>query len=391
MKTANRLRRRQKGHVLVIMATASFALLGGVGLALDVGRLLIAKQETQNYVDAAALAAALELDGTSAGITRARTAVTASGNTWNMNTSTISNAQVDFATNIDGPWAANPSSATGYTYARVRLTVPGALYFMPAITRTYSQNVISTAIANQVALTNLSRGLTPFTAIAQTNAGPNFGLVRGIQYTIQWPQDKGADDPGACKTTNPDKCFVKDPCPGDSDQVVWNVHQYWGQNMNGYWGFSNTSDMTQSILDGKQTGPISVGQDLDSRGGGNIEGVQLYNGNKAAIAPVLDQRAAQDDYNGSNDVTDYLAHADHNGRRLLAVPVVDVVSDTQSIVRGFGLFMLISNGNSSNYYQRQVNGNDPFCAIYVGPYNIGSNDSGGSTSGTGAYHVTLVR
>jgi Flp pilus assembly protein TadG len=391
MKSA-RTRRGQRGYILIVMACSALALLGAVGLAIDMGRLFIAKQETQVYVDAAALAAALELDGTADGIQRAASAVSSSRNSWNMNTAGIGGASVDFATTANGPWNPNPSPAAGYTHARVRLEVAASLFFLPAVTGVYSQTVSSQAVAAQVALSTLPAGLSPYTAVAQNSTGPGFGLVRGREYTIQWPQDKGLAEGGACRENgNPDKCFVRDPCEGDSAAVVWKVHTSWSTNMNGYWGFSSSSDIARSILDGKQTGPISLGQDLDSRGGGHVPGVELSNGNMAVQASILDQRAQQDDYNGSNDVESYLDHPDHNGRRLLAVPIVEVVSNTQTLVRGFGLFLLLSNGNSTNYYQREVNGNEPFCALYAGPWAVGSNDPGGGDSGSGAYHVTLVR
>lgn len=134
---------------------------------------------------------------------------------------------------------------------------------------------------------------------------PNFGLVRGQEYTIQWPAIRGITDPEhpQCKQNNPDKCFVKPPCDGDSRDVKWAVKQLWDQSSNGYWGFSGSSDITQSGLDGKQTQPISVGMNIDPI---------LSNGNMASQAGVLDQRAQQDYYNGTNNVQSYLDHPDQN-------------------------------------------------------------------------------
>src|SRR5229473_4191518 len=100
------------GYVLVTMAIAAFALIGVMGVAVDIGRMFIAKNETQAYCDAAALAAALQLDGTTTGITHAKTAVTNSTNTWNFNTATISNPTVTFALTSAGPWVANPNPAS---------------------------------------------------------------------------------------------------------------------------------------------------------------------------------------------------------------------------------------------------------------------------------------
>jgi len=39
---------RKRGFVLVTMAIAAIALIGMLGLAVDVGRMFIAKNETQN-------------------------------------------------------------------------------------------------------------------------------------------------------------------------------------------------------------------------------------------------------------------------------------------------------------------------------------------------------
>lgn len=55
--------RRQTGAVLVMVAILIVVLIGVAALALDVGRLLVLRTEMHNAVDAAALAAATELNG----------------------------------------------------------------------------------------------------------------------------------------------------------------------------------------------------------------------------------------------------------------------------------------------------------------------------------------
>src|ERR1700692_2221457 len=62
---------RERGFVLITMAIAAVALIGILGMAVDVGRMFIAKNETQAYCDSAALAATLKLNGGSSGITAA--------------------------------------------------------------------------------------------------------------------------------------------------------------------------------------------------------------------------------------------------------------------------------------------------------------------------------
>lgn len=54
---------KQKGAVAIIVALSLVALIGFVGLALDLGKLFVAKSELQNSADACALAAVRELTG----------------------------------------------------------------------------------------------------------------------------------------------------------------------------------------------------------------------------------------------------------------------------------------------------------------------------------------
>ncbi len=58
---------REAGQALVLVAAALVALVGFVGMAVDVGLLVYTRTDLQKAADAAALAAAQDLDGTSAG------------------------------------------------------------------------------------------------------------------------------------------------------------------------------------------------------------------------------------------------------------------------------------------------------------------------------------
>lgn len=77
--------RRQHGAVMVMVALAAAALIGFIGLTIDVGRLFVTKTELQSAMDACALAAAQELrPGVSPtdplAVTRAVNAGVAAGN-----------------------------------------------------------------------------------------------------------------------------------------------------------------------------------------------------------------------------------------------------------------------------------------------------------------------
>ena len=369
----------KRGFVLVTMALTAVALFGVLGLAVDIGRMFIAKNETQAYCDAAALAAGLALDGGTTGIANAQSAVVNSTNAWNFDTTKVSNPAVAFATASGGPWVASPNPATGYIYVRVIATVPLQLYFLPVIVAQTTQNVASAAIAGQIAITSFPRGVSPYTAVSTNTTGPNFGLVVGDSYDIQWPQYN--DTRAGCGPLTPDKCFVSPPCSGDSKASKAAVVSHWGANTSGYWGSNSNSDIEKEILDVVQAQTVEVGT--------NIQPV-LSNGTKASEAGYLDERASQDTDTTDNTVSAYLA-AIHNGRRLMAAPIVDPLDPTHTNVIGYGQFLLLANGpGTSNYYTRTTNGNEPFCAIYAGPYNVGSTSPGAGGT-TGASRVKLVQ
>src|SRR5215471_8903611 len=104
---------RRRGFVLVTMALATVGILGVVGLAVDIGRMFIVRNEVQAYCDSAAVAAAMVLDGTASGITRAAGAASASPNKWNFGTMPVNSPLVSYAVDAAGPWVANPSPAAG--------------------------------------------------------------------------------------------------------------------------------------------------------------------------------------------------------------------------------------------------------------------------------------
>src|SRR5258706_5810451 len=107
-------RKGERGMVLMTMAICAIALIGAMGLAVDLGHIFIVKNETQAYVDAAAIAAALKMDGTTAGITRANTAATSLSAHWNFDSATLTTPTVEFSTASSGAtWylAANVTTA----------------------------------------------------------------------------------------------------------------------------------------------------------------------------------------------------------------------------------------------------------------------------------------
>lgn len=377
-------RRRERGTVLVMMTLASIALFAALGLAVDIGRMFITKNELQQFCDSAALAAAQALNGASTGIANAKSAVSNSTNTWNLGTTSISNPVVQFGTTSTGPWDPNPATPSNYMYAQVTATVSLPLYFIPVVVNQTTQSVTGTATAGQVtfATPSFSTGLAPYTAVSTNTTGPTFGLTVGGSYDIQWPQYNSSR--AGCGPANPKKCFNSPPCSGDTTASQAAVVQNWGASTSGYWGSSSNSTIEQEILDLIQLQAVGVGTNVDAL---------LSNGTKASEAGYLDERASQDINTTDNDVPTYLASA-HNGRRLIPVPIVDPVDPTHTNVIGYGVFLLLANGpGASNYYTKTTNGNDPFCALYAGTYTVGSINPGvgGAAGSSGAYRIKLVQ
>lgn len=112
------MRKGQKGFVLIGMSIGILLLLGTLGMAFDFGRIYIARNEAQIFTDAAALSAAVKLDGTPAGLESARIVVSQLPNRWSLGTKTFTGVVVEFSS--DGKkWDASPADASTVAYARV--------------------------------------------------------------------------------------------------------------------------------------------------------------------------------------------------------------------------------------------------------------------------------
>lgn len=342
------------GFTLLTTGVCLVAMVGMLGLAADVGRLYIVRNEMQAYADAAALTAALELDGTPAGVSRAVNSVDASTNRWNMGTLPFAGTQTDFATAADGPWEPNPIPASGYRFVRVRATSSLSLHFIPVVGSGGASVVNVTSVAGQVLKTSFPEGILPFSPFAH-NSGPDFGFTVGENYTLRW---------GA----NP--MVGVNVCSGD-DAPAWVAQATaGGADERGYIEDTSSDIIRMAIEQDYQTHTISVGDPLFMSGG-----------NKQAQRDSLVNRIYQDTDSTSATFADYQATDMGNGRRMIVVPVN--AGQPDNIVLGFGLFFLLVPSEYSH------SGNKPFCAEYVGPYVQGSWHPG--AGGTGAYVVRLVQ
>jgi len=126
-------------------------LIGVAGLAIDIGRMYVIRAELQSFTDAAALTAALSLDGTSAGLARARTAATrlAEGPhamRWDMGTQPISHVVTSFSAN-QANWQNQPKNCADCRFVRVSASEPAPIIFLRLFQPLTSSTVAAASVA----------------------------------------------------------------------------------------------------------------------------------------------------------------------------------------------------------------------------------------------------
>ncbi|SRR5579885_1740926 len=370
-----KIRKMNRGFVLVTTALCIIGLLGALGLAVDLGRVFITKSELQVYVDSAALAATMELDGTSDGIARARAQAAANTNTWNLATTQVSGAQISFGKTPTGPWDANPIDPQGYLYANVTAQAPLPLYFWPAVATSSPQtsafaggpvpialiafsntmNVSGASAAGQQLTTNFGEGLFPFSPFAQNNTAPTYGLTPGGMYTLRW-------------AANPK--LNQNVCPGDNSQAMIDLANAGGGSERGYYQLTSANAIRADIEFDQQDFTVTVGQSINMTGGA-----------KQTELDALKVRIAQDTDSTSATYEDYIALGQGNGRRIVGVPLNNGYP-TYTVVQIAAFFLPPASSYNSG-------GNSPWCAEYLGAWVEGAKNKGAAD--IGAYLVRLVK
>lgn len=344
-------RRSKRGYVLLALALSAVTVFGMVGLSLDLGRLYIAKQEAQAFADAAAVAATLELDGTTAGLDRARAAARADINRWNFGNTSFATPVIEFGTAATGAFSQNPGAA-GILFTRVTAQAPQKNFFVQLFNGPATSAAQALAVAGQVPKTRFLEGVFPFSPMIHDAADPDFGYSRGEEYTIRWAAAPKDNKPNTCK--------------GDRQNQWINQAEAGGGSDRGYIEETSASIIKQAIEGDYQSHPWQIGDYAPMTGG-----------SKQTALDSIVRRINQDTDTSS---TTYSAYSG-NGRRLVAVPVNTWSPDFRIV--GFASFLLQREGDY------KVGGNFSWCAVYVGPWVQGSNNQGAGQAG--AYVVRLVQ
>jgi len=361
------------------------------GMAIDLGRMYIAKNEAQTYADSAALYAARELDGTAASLTRADAAVSANPNKWNFGTDAFSGTVIEYSADGTTGWVTSANAAPAkMSYVRVTASIHNvALFFLP-VTGTGASAIVKASAVAGMTLQGTSESnpvrnsLFPYSPIANVDttvpvtavAGADpFGWVKGGLYDLKWPRS------GAV------------PCSGDNNAAMINRSQGgrgWGEIV-----LSSASPLSAQITDDAGNLNVVAGQPVNPK-----------NGEKNAIATAFETRAAQDTNHTetcletdtaavcAQHLTNYL-NSPHNGRRLVTVIVNNgsanaagtaYISSQQNIGIGFAQFWLLTS------YPKGASSSSPWCAVYAGPApSPNTIGAGPNVNGQGVAFIRLIQ
>jgi len=344
----------QRGFTLLATGVSISAVVATLGLATDLARMYVVKNELQTYVDAAAMAACYELDGTLDGIANAQAAA-ASGpagtpNRWDFATKMVTGVQTSFAQTFTGSYLASPASGSDYRFVRVTASATVPLYFLTIVPQVgASRTIQASAVAGQAVTTSIGEGAAPFSPDAHAPADPDFGFTPGEKYTLRWPPP-GQRDKHYCPG---DKDF--EPGGGSSDRGYIDVGQ----------GNGN-SDLRQAIVNNDffLADPLSVGSVID-----HVTG-------QKSVTGAVEERFNQDTDTTSTTYAEY----NGNGRRLLVVPVNN--AGDPSVVVGFAAFLLPPNPCGDKNVT-------PCCGEDVGPALISGKKKAGG--GAGMYALKLFQ
>jgi Tfp pilus assembly protein PilV len=358
--------RAQRGFSLIVLASSIFVTVGMMGLAIDVGKMFLYKNELQTFADASAMAALAHMDGSQAGLILANATATAGPlgttrpNGYNFDTTTISNVTATYATTFTGTYDSyatailNPTNH--YMFINVAASAAAPLNFLPVIPGIgTSITLTSSAIAGQQASSSVPQNsaLVPFAPDAHNQADTtNFGLTPGLQYTLKWGNgnvttcagDAGFTPPGS----PPSEHGFVDIGEGNGNSSVRQAIMYGG--------YPNANSSPSSI---------STGNDENSVPGNR--GTSIFD--------ALNSRSAMDTNDTALTYAAYEASGTGNGRRVVTVMIAGTWSgngsNADTPVLGFANFLLAPTYSGTS---------GPICATYIGPGSTNGTSSGAADS-----------
>jgi Flp pilus assembly protein TadG len=389
----------RRGFVLVMMGLTAFALFGITGLAVDIGRMYIAKNEAQTFADAGAMIAGLSINGTASGIMTTAQLLAADSNRYNIGNSSFADGNVvlRYSTTQNGPWV-TPGSAIGapgnIKFAQVTATAAVPLYFLPVLIAQTAASVPAVAVSSQInilataATHGIGTGLFPFAPVASApaDATGNYGYAVGSYYTLEWGTQTDSTNQCQDGVVSSDSDAMKtaadnfpnqyhgyfDGAPGNSSSVP----PYQPATISG------NSNITNQIINDWEAAPMNIGDVAPLIGGER----------RVDVTGDMQTRIAQDSDPNAATYASYTG----NGRRVITVPVVcegpctyysngqTITSSHADTVIGYAGFFL-----NNNFPSKATQG---YCAEYIGSVVQGNAaGQGNNPGGPGVFHVRLVQ
>ncbi|MCM3901596.1 MAG: pilus assembly protein TadG-related protein [Pyrinomonadaceae bacterium] len=209
-------RRSERGSILAATALSMVSMILAAGLAIDISHFYTAKAELQNAADAAALAAASQMNSTSGGIKSAVTEATKALNKYDFAKSlTITSSDVTFAKNLNGTYV-DSATAIGapseLRFVKVTLSPQAVNTTFSSMVLGNSQNLSASATAGLSVGLSMNKFYTAY-AFIESAASP---LVEGQTYALD---AKGYND------TTPNSYRVLDG-PDGSLITTGQMHAY---------------------------------------------------------------------------------------------------------------------------------------------------------------------
>ena len=337
-------RRAESGIGLLLTVVLLLLTAVVTGLGVDVGQLYIARLELQGAADAAAVAAAGELDGTREGLERARRKVSAALGILSPPkraalTATLAKPpEVSFASALDGEFRGRPASPARSRAVRVDAVAKVSLYLLPLAPGVpASSEVRVSAVAGQEKIRSAPGGLSPFAIEAANPQDSEFGLTCGDRFAFP------GTPAGAC---------------GAAARMARYVD--FGQS-------ADRAGFADAVLNRSYYLPRPM------RAGSELRFLEA----PAEAEPVLARLYRQDSDTVSGNYRSYAGRG--NGRRLLVAAVY--TGESPALVVGFAGLLL---HRLDRWDEGEV------CAEYVGPSPV----VGAAVHGAGPpglYEVKLIR
>jgi hypothetical protein len=356
-----------------------------LGLAVDLGRVYIVKNETQTFSDASALAAAMALNGNSFAPAR-QAALRSPQNKWNLGNSEFSASGPDssvlieftrpLASDASKPdprsWSAAPPEAAGFTFARVTASARVPLYILPVVGTSNGQTVRAASVAGQIPSRSFGGGLFPFSPIQHESAAaanPPFGLVVGKWYTLRYPSGAVSND-ALCKGDQGDSAFL---AAANSQPA----------SERGYYEDPQPPMLGKAIVDGVFAIPVMFPGKLT-----------MSCGVVSAALSALNERINFDTDRISTSYEQYQANRLDgkrigNGFRLVGAPVNSGPAKGGGAreIAGFGGFFLSASPTQVYYSPGE---SSSWCAEYFGAWSKGPAGAGAGAAGV-AYSPVLIQ